>query len=105
MKEINVEASPEAFAHLLDRLRKKGQPGDYISVVLAVEALANQQGIAIEEHHPDIQAASCADLEAAIEVLQSNRIKTEEFAPGTTETIIEYTKNIIKERKEASQHE
>lgn len=101
---ITFPTTPEAFAYLLGQLREKGQPGDYISVILAVEALANQQGIAIEKHHHDIQAASNVDLEAAIGVLQSDRIKGEELAPGKIETIIEYTQNIIKERNTVSRH-
>lgn len=102
---MNRTEQEKEFVYLLGQLRGKGQPGDYMAVILAVEALAaGQPGIVIDKHHPDIQAASNADLEMAIDVLQSSRIKQEELAPGTTDVIIKYTRGILKERMEAALH-
>jgi hypothetical protein len=100
---MNRTEQEKEFICLLGQLREKGQPGDYMAVILAVEALAaGHPGIVIDKHRPDIQAASNADLEAAIEVLQSSRIKREGVAPGTTDAIIKYTRGILKERMEAA---
>lgn len=102
---MNRTEQEKEFVYLLGQLREKGQPGDYMAVILAVEALAaGQPGIVIDKHHPDIQAASNADLEMAIDVLQSSKIKREELAPGTTDVIIKYTRGILKERMEAALH-
>lgn len=50
---MNRTEQEKEFIYLLGQLREKGQPGDYIAVILAVEALAaGQPGIVIDKHHP-----------------------------------------------------
>lgn len=90
---------------LMHRLIAEGKTCDYIALILAVEALAAEQtGIVIEEHHPDIQGASSEELEEAVKVIQSKRQNMEEVSPGTTDIIIKYTQNILEEREGVTHH-
>lgn len=105
MDQEKMTKQEMALISLMHRLIAEGKTCDYIALILALEALAAEEpGIVIEEHHPDIQEASGEELEEAVKVIQSKMKNMDEVSPGTTDIIIKYTKNILEERVGVTHH-
>ena len=87
---MNRTEQEKEFIYLLGQLREKGQPGDYMAVILAVEALAaGQPGIVIDKHHLE---SRLENPEASREMLGED---VEAVIDRLRATIAEYEKAVV----------
>lgn len=102
-EKLNTTEAAE-FLRLLRRLQENGGPGEFMAVICVVEALAaSQPDVDIREHCGYIQEATNGELKRAIKVLRRDEFRRKQFPPEKMEYIIEYIRNIIRERKETAQ--